>query len=167
MNAAELRSFLSDKFSETELRALAFDLEIPFEDLGGAEIGKDGRIQALIEWCVRRGRLDELSQTAGQARTTVATHPYAMPAAAMTDWGPAGQFDRMMRQMDQLREDIAELMTKVEVNNQRLASIERRMDLLEGHAPPVSWQAWAVAIIGLIMAVVTVLTTLQLTLGGR
>jgi hypothetical protein len=169
MNAAELRTFLCERFNETELRTLVFDLKIPFEDLGGAEIGKEGRIQALIEWCVRRGRINELSQAAYRARGIPdSTLPNIVPAATMNDWGlTAQQFDRVMRQMDSLREDVAALVTKVEVGNQRLASIERRLDALEGHAQPVSWQTWAIAVVGLIMAVVMGLVLLQLVLGGH
>jgi hypothetical protein len=167
MNAAELRSFLAHKFNETELRTLVFDLRIPFEDLGGAEIGLEGRIQALIEWCVRRDRLDELSRAAGEARTAVSAHPYALPVAAMNnEWGPAG-IERMVRHMDELREDVAELVTKVELQNQRLAMLEKHLDHIIEHPQQVTWQTWAVAIIGLMMAIALLYAVGQLLLGGH
>lgn len=169
MDAAELRGFLGDKFSEAELRTLVFDLHIPFEDLGGAEIGKDARIQALIEWCLRRNRLDELSQAAGAARTAISTHPYAVPAAPMLDWGPASQFERLLRHMDEMREDVALLVTKTEVLGQRLGAMESRLDRIEQHLPtqPLGWQSWVVAIVGLVMAVVLVMAISQLMTGGH
>lgn len=169
MNAAELRTFLNDKFNETELRTLTFDLRIPFEDLGGAEIGKDGRIQALIEWCGRRGRLDELAKAAGDARTVVSSQPYAMPAAPMLDWSPVSQFDRLLRHMDEMREDVSELVAKTEVLGQRLGALEHRLDRIEQHLPPpqLGWQSWVLAIVGLVLAVVTVMAIIQLMTGGR
>lgn len=169
MNAAELRTFLNDKFNETELRTLTFDLRIPFEDLGGAEIGKDGRIQALIEWCGRRGRLDELAKAAGDARTAVSTQPYAVPAAPMMDWSAAAQFERLLRHMDEMREDVSELVAKTEVLGQRLGALEHRFDRIEQHLPqqPLGWQSWVLATIGLAMAVVTVMAIIQLMTGGR
>ena len=170
MNAVELRTFLCERFNETELRTLVFDLKIPFEDLGGAEIGKDGRVQALIEWCVRRERVDELSEAARRARTVAAPAFNGAPVIGMNDWAQGSQFDRVMRNMDNMREDVAELVTKVEVNNQRLAQVEERLRRLEDYgrnAEPVSLQQWVVAVIGLIMAVVLVLAILQLMTGGR
>lgn len=169
MNVAELRTYLCDRFSEAELRTLVFDLKIPFEDLGGAEIGKEARIQALIEWCVRRNRLDELSQAAGAARNTVSTHSSAMPAAPMLDWSPASQFERLMRHMDEMREDVALLVTKTEVLGQRLGAMEHRLDRIEQHLPhqPIGWQSWVVAIVGLVMAVVLVMAISQLMTGGH
>ena len=169
MNAAELRTFLSDKFSEPELRTLAFDLHIPFEDLGGAEIGKEARIQALIEWCGRRNRLDELSKAAGAARTNISTQPYASLAPVMLDWGPASQFERLLRHMDEMREDVSTLVAKTEVLGQRMGALEHRLDRMEQHLPqqPVGWQSWVVAIVGLVMAVVLVMAIIQLMTGGH
>ena len=166
MDATELRTFLADKFDDSELRALCFDLRIPWDDMGGAEIGKLGHIQALIEWCERRGRLDDLSRAATQARTAISTQPYARPQPAMNDWGPAG-VERMVRNMDELREDVAELMVKIESQNQRLATLEKHLDRFIDRPQPVSWQTWFVAVIGLAMAVALLYTVGQLFLGGH
>ena len=166
MDATELRTFLADKFDDSELRALCFDLRIPWEDMGSAEVGKLDHIQALIEWCERRGRLDDLARAANQARTVVSTHPYARPAPAMNDWGPAG-VDRMVRNMDELRADVAELMVKVELQNQRLAMLEKHLDRIIERPQPVAWQTWFVAGIGLVMAVALLYTVGQLLLGGH
>lgn len=163
MTAAELRTFLAEKFSDTELRVLAFDLNIPFEDLGAPDSGKAARVQALIEWCERRDRYAELDRAAHNARTTQAASQPGMP---LMDWGPASA-ERVMRIMDELREDIAELVTKVELQNQRLAMLEKRMERLLDHPQEVGWQSWVMAIVGLIMAVVTVMSIIQLMTGAR
>lgn len=170
MTAAELRRFLNEKFNETELRTLAFDMQIPFEDLGGAEIGKEGRIQALLEWCIRRDRLDELAKAAGRARTAATLSASVTPAALMLggDWGPSAQFERMLRHMDEMREDVADLVTKTEVLGQRMGGVERRLDLIEQRLPSqqFGWQAWLLALVGLIMAVVMVMSLIQLLSGS-
>jgi hypothetical protein len=163
MNATELRAFIADRYNDDELRVLAFDLGIPFEDLGAPDSGKTARVQALIEWCNRHGRYAELETTARRARTSAMA---GRPAPAMNEWGPAG-IDRMVRHMDELREDVAELVTKVELQNQRLAMLEKHIDRIIEHPRSVSWQTWAVAVIGLAMAVALVYSVGQFLLGGH
>jgi hypothetical protein len=162
MTAAELRTFLADKFSDTELRVLAFDLNIPFEDLGAPDSGKAARVQALIEWCNRHDRYADLDRAARHARTTQST---SQPGP-MNDWGPAG-VERMVRHMDELRDDVAELVLKVELQNQRLLLMEKHLDRIIDHPQAVAWQTWAVAIIGLLTAIALVYTVGQLLLGGH
>ena len=164
MPAAALRTFLADKFSDAELRVLAFDLDIPFEDLGAPDSGKAARVQALIEWCNRHDRYADLDRAARHARTT--TQSTSQPGLQMIDWGPASA-ERIMRIMDELREDIAELMTKVEVQNQRLAMLEKHLDRIIDRPQPVAWQTWTVAVIGLVMAIALIYTVGQLLLGGH
>jgi len=163
MTAAELRTFLAEKFSDTELRVLAFDLNIPFEDLGAPDSGKAARVQALIEWCNRHDRYAELDRAARNARTTQST---SQPGLPMMDWGPASA-ERVMRIMDELREDIAELMTKVEVQNQRLAMLEKHIDRIIEHPQAVTWQTWLIAVIGLGLAVALLYTVGQLLMDGH
>ena len=163
MTAAELRTFLAEKFSDTELRVLAFDLNIPFEDLGAPDSGKAARVQALIEWCNRHDRYAELDRAARNARTTQST---SQPGLPMNDWGPAG-IERMVRNMDELRADVAELMVKIESQNQRLATLEKHLDRFIERPQPVAWQTWFVAGIGLVMAVALLYTAGQLLLGGH
>ena len=163
MTAAELRTFLAEKFSDAELRVLAFDLNIPFEDLGAPDSGKAARVQALIEWCNRHDRYADLDRAARNARTTQST---SQPGLPMMDWGPASA-ERVMRIMDELREDIAELMTKVELQNQRLAMLEKHLDRFIEHPQAVTWQTWIVAVVGLLMTVVLIYTVGQLLLGGH
>lgn len=162
-SAAELRTFLAARFSDAELRTLTFDLNIPFEDLGAADSGKAARVQALIEWCNRHDRYAELVRAAHNARTTPALQPPGLP---MIDWGSANA-ERIMRIMDELREDIAKLVTKVELQNQRLALLEKHLDRFMEHPQAVGWHTWVVAIIGLLMAVVLVYAVGMLLLGGH
>ena len=164
MTAAALRTFLAEKFSDAELRVLAFDLNIPFEDLGAPDSGKAARVQALIEWCNRHDRYADLDRAARHARTT--TQSTSQPLAAMNDWGPAG-IERRVRHMNEVREDVAELVTKVELQNQRLAMLEKHLDRIIERPQPVVWQTWAVAIIGLALAVTLLYTVGQLLLGGH
>jgi hypothetical protein len=163
MTAAELRTFLAEKFSDTELRVLAFDLNIPFEDLGAPDSGKAARVQALIEWCNRHDRYADLDRAARNARTTQST---SQPGLPMNDWGPAG-IERMVRNMDELRADVAELMVKIESQNQRLATLEKHLDRFIERPQAVGWQTWAVAVIGLALAVVLLYTVGQLLLNGH
>ena len=163
MTAAALRTFLAEKFSDAELRVLAFDLGIPFEDLGAPDSGKAARVQALIEWCNRHDRYADLDRAARHARTTQST---SQPGLPMNDWGPAG-IERMVRHMDELREDVAELVTKVELQNQRLAMLEKHLDHIIERPQPVVWQTWTVAVIGLALAVTLLYTVGQLLLGGH
>ena len=161
MPAAALRTFLADKFSDAELRVLAFDLNIPFEDLGAPDSGKAARVQALIEWCNRHDRYADLDRAARNARTTQSTSPPGLP---MMDWGPVSA-ERVMRIMDELRADVAELMVKIESQNQRLAALEKHLDRFIERPQPVAWQTWFVAGIGLVMAVALLYTAGQLLLG--
>ena len=163
MPAAALRTFLAEKFSDTELRVLAFDLNIPFEDLGAPDSGKAARVQALIEWCNRHDRYAELDRAAHNARTKQSTSP---PGRPMNDWGPAG-IERMVRHMDELREDVAELVTKVELQNQRLAMLEKHLDRIIEHPTSVTYQTWVVAVIGLAMTVALLYTVGLLLLDGH
>ena len=61
-----LLTFLNAHFSESELRALCFELEVDFENLEGTT--KNGKAMALIQFCQRRGRFEELAAHAQQAR---------------------------------------------------------------------------------------------------
>lgn len=53
-----MMEFLIDHFNLGELRTLAFDLNINFEDLSGR--AKRDKVVSLIEYAERRGRLDDL-----------------------------------------------------------------------------------------------------------
>lgn len=61
-----LYDLLSDTFSEGELRTLAFDLNIEYEDLPGTT--RASRLRELILFADRRGRLTELIAYAARAR---------------------------------------------------------------------------------------------------
>jgi hypothetical protein len=65
----ELHQLLVERFSESELRALCFDLGIDFDDL--ASEGKSGKARELIAYLDRRGRLPELISFVRQQRPDV------------------------------------------------------------------------------------------------
>lgn len=55
---ARIYTSLERHFSDDELRALCFDLGVPYDDLPGRT--RPGKISALIEHLDRRGRLPDL-----------------------------------------------------------------------------------------------------------
>lgn len=61
-----LRDLLNSAFSEGELRTLAFDLNIDYEDLAGAN--KAAKTRELISFVHRRDRLEDLIAYAAKAR---------------------------------------------------------------------------------------------------
>jgi hypothetical protein len=66
----ELNSKMNQYFSLDEIESLCFDMGIPFEDLGGE--GRSAKIRALIEFCRRRGRDEELVARVRAERPQVA-----------------------------------------------------------------------------------------------
>lgn len=61
-----LRRALSDFFGEEDLRDLAFELAIEYDDLPGAT--RKDKARELVVYCHRRGRLAELKQATLQRR---------------------------------------------------------------------------------------------------
>lgn len=57
-----LYEILTTRLSEGELRSLAFDLNIGYDDLGVAGDSKNAKARALVEYVHRQGRLSELQQ---------------------------------------------------------------------------------------------------------
>ena len=66
---ARLRDFLSDHFNVDELRDLAFDLGVDYEDLAGT--GKRAKVRELALYFYRQNRLEELVQAAKERRPLV------------------------------------------------------------------------------------------------
>jgi hypothetical protein len=64
-----LRNNLNNYFSESELRSLCFDLAVDYENLAGST--KNIKIQELITFMQRRGRLSELTELARGLRPHV------------------------------------------------------------------------------------------------
>jgi hypothetical protein len=57
---------LAERFNLSELRSLAFDLDVDVDDLGGSS--KNEKALELVQWMDRRGRLPELARTIRQVR---------------------------------------------------------------------------------------------------
>ncbi|MCI0398096.1 MAG: aminoglycoside phosphotransferase family protein [Chloroflexi bacterium] len=64
-----LRQMMAEHFSLEELRTLCYDLHIEFDDLSGS--GKEGKIRALITYCERRGRVEDLVDACRKQRENV------------------------------------------------------------------------------------------------
>jgi hypothetical protein len=62
MDRTELRKFLSKRFSLEELKLLAYELDVEIDELEGS--GKTSKIIALVTYFERRGRYQELVDTA-------------------------------------------------------------------------------------------------------
>jgi hypothetical protein len=78
MDRVELTKFIRDKFNDSELRDLCFELDIDYESLGGE--GKAAKARELVAFCERRDRLPELERAAQQmsaafSRGTAAPRP--------------------------------------------------------------------------------------------
>lgn len=66
---AELRQILTERFSESELQTLCFDLGVDYEGLPGA--GKTDKARGLISHLARRHRVHELVQVGRQLRPDI------------------------------------------------------------------------------------------------
>jgi hypothetical protein len=66
IDRTQLADALHLYFSLGELRTLAFDLEIPYEDLAGR--GKRTKVLSLVEYAERHGRFEEVINYVGDAR---------------------------------------------------------------------------------------------------
>lgn len=60
MSLPALRDLLNQHFNDAELRQLCFDLGIEYENLPGPKT-RIGKAQALVEHCLRHGRLSDLT----------------------------------------------------------------------------------------------------------
>jgi hypothetical protein len=69
MSKAQLRHLLNEYFSERELREICFDLDVPYDELGGR--GKGENVMELIGYLERRDRLAELLGLGQQLRPNI------------------------------------------------------------------------------------------------
>ncbi len=83
MSLPALRDLLNQHFNDAELRQLTFDLGIEYENLPG-EKTRIGKAQALVEHCLRHGRLPDLTTRCQKLRPHV---PWSDAAALIAD-GP-------------------------------------------------------------------------------
>ena len=123
MDRVELAKFIRDKFNDSELRDLCFELHIDYESLPGE--GKAAKARELVSFCERRDRLPELERTARQVLAAEAQS--SVPA---TD--RAQEKTSLQRQLAEARENLrliedrkAEYVLEVEVPLQ-LIKEERR-----------------------------------------
>lgn len=69
MNQAEFRQKMSESYNMEELRLIAFDLGIDFDNLPAGS--KDGKIADLMDYCRRAGRLSDLETIVRRERPNV------------------------------------------------------------------------------------------------
>ncbi len=70
LQLVELRSKMGQYFSTGDIETLCFDMDIPYEDLGGEGLG--AKILSLIVYCQHHDRLEELVEQVRTARPKVA-----------------------------------------------------------------------------------------------
>lgn len=139
MNATDLRVFLDSHFDDAELRALAFDLAIPYEDLGADDLGKGARIQKLIEWCIRREQLPDLARAAMAARSTARPQTTANSenddmndaiSASLT----AAEVKRLIAMTDETNKTMAQLVTDIALLQRDIDDLKRQFAAQEQRA---------------------------------
>jgi hypothetical protein len=69
----DLRRVIIQHFDLEELKAIAFDLSIDWDDLSGET--KPTKVQSLIMYLARRGRLSELATILGEERPIINLPP--------------------------------------------------------------------------------------------
>jgi hypothetical protein len=124
MDRVELAKFIRDKFNDSELRDLCFELHIDYESLPGE--GKAAKARELVSFCERRDRLSELERAARQVLAAEAQS--SVPAADR-----AQEKTSLQRQLAEARENLrliedrkAEYVLDVDVPLQ-LVKEERRL----------------------------------------
>lgn len=69
MNKAKLRDLLVESFNSSELHNLCFDLDIKHESIAGNTI--DDKAREIIDYCIRRGKHNELINRCNELRPHV------------------------------------------------------------------------------------------------
>jgi hypothetical protein len=83
MDRVQLVKFIRDKFNDSELRDLCFELQIDYESLPGD--GKAAKARELVSFCERRDRLPELERT---ARHMLGVASLLAPGSTVDQRGP-------------------------------------------------------------------------------
>lgn len=73
----ELRKAIVEFFDKDEFRELTYDLSINYDSLAGVTI--NGKAQKLVDYCEKRGRMEELLSALTEARPTVNWPEKAQP----------------------------------------------------------------------------------------
>jgi hypothetical protein len=70
MDSVQLRKLIDDRFSDSELRDLCFELGLDYDDVSGSN--RKDKTRELIVSLERRNRLDELRETIQRLRPDIA-----------------------------------------------------------------------------------------------
>lgn len=157
---AALRLALVERFNDSELRTLAADLGIDYDELPGS--AKADRARELVAWFERRRQL----------RRLVAGIEAARPDVDLPDGGIVGcqtvrirrkvqsmeqgsvlerQVERLVDSVTAMREDVHQLRTDVRVLQADMATIKRQVGELEEYVrigPPMSRQMTLTVVLG-------------------
>lgn len=176
--ATQLRKWLIELFSDEELKTLAGDLGVDLENLPGD--GKEAKARELVTWAERQGRTVRLVRLMQLAR----------PAAEiLRAWAPVrrrvqpiqrteseetmaegismqqAQFERLTRMLDDVGKNVNQLVTQTALLEQRfeqrMSSLEQRMDMLEGRQAPTR-VTWFLMAVGLMMMLVLIYAVYRL-----
>jgi hypothetical protein len=153
-----LRQWLVVRYNEAELRALAYDMGVPADQLVSTSAGTSALALELITWCERRERLGELqARAAGERVQTTGPispiSPISVPQDESMDTWQGQQLDRLAVKMDSLSEQLGRLLAQNAGLEQRVAAIEKRLDSLDEHGRPTQ-QTYLLAALGVVMTVV-------------
>jgi hypothetical protein len=126
-----LLTFICDHYDETELRALAFDLNVIYEDLPSR--GRRSKARDLISYLVRRGRLDELidalkeAEHEGTARPAAAAPAPRTPARFYALFVGISQYEHLMK-LDKCTTDARDLHALLARNGYEKAHMSLLLD---------------------------------------
>ena len=133
MDRVQLVKFIRDKFSDSELRDLCFELHIDYESLPGE--GKAAKARELVSFCERRDRLPELERTARHMLETaeLTTHDDSLATSAsnspQTD-GPSNiPIDDRARETASLQQQLAEARENLRVIEEHKAKYVQETDV--------------------------------------
>lgn len=119
MDRVQLVKFIRDKFSDSELRDLCFELHIDYESLPGE--GKAAKARELVSYCERRDRLPDLERTARHALEAEAQGTMSSPA-------PDSTFDQRRPLELKAQDDDLDNMTSLQ---RQLAEVRENLRLIE------------------------------------
>ncbi len=115
----ELRNILTQYFSIKNLQNLCFEMDIPYEDLGGD--GRSAKALNLVQYAQRRSRLDELA-------TSMHTEMEKISQQERT----AVEQEEILRIVRSIQADVGELLTAVgDTNKKPTISTTQRKELIK------------------------------------
>lgn len=183
---AEIRQALGERFNESELRTLATDVGIEYEDLPGA--AKSDKARELVAWFERRRQLGRLISAIEGARPDLdlaaggtiigcervhlkQRRPIGKSIVMETPAARTGidrQVERLADSMEGMRNDLGQLKTDVRLLQADMTTIKRQVRDLEEYirvGPPMSRQTTLTLLLG--VAVIVLVAALVFLAGWK